>query len=136
MPYAINNQRDYQRQWMRSRRDAWLMERFCVACGSIDDLEVDHVDPSTKSMNPAQIWSRSEPDRIRELAKCQALCAACHDYRTWWQRVTLDHGLTRYRNGCRCRTCKDSQSMKARAYRANHAKAVAGVGLEPATSGL
>jgi hypothetical protein len=67
---------------MNARRDAWLAENGpCARCGSAEELQVDHVDPESKQMNPALLWSLSpkNPKRISELAKCQVLCRPCHD---------------------------------------------------------
>lgn len=73
--------REYQTRWIKNRRLAWLRENGpCQACGSWDNLEVDHKDPSAKLLPPSRLWSLSSnnPTRIAELAKCQVLCHKCH----------------------------------------------------------
>lgn len=119
MPYSGEQQRIYQRKWIVKRRKAWLDANGpCVKCGSWDDLEVDHIDPQTKRWPPAQIWGRKEADRIEELAKCQALCRQHHQEKSDQEKRQIRHGTaTMYRNGCRCRPCKDHQAWRSRDYR-------------------
>ena len=74
-----DKQREYQRNWMARRRSSWLEANGpCVKCGSWDNLEVDHVDPSAKTMHSSAIWSRAKSVQEKELAKCQVLCYSCH----------------------------------------------------------
>lgn len=70
-------QREYQRNWMRKRRQAWLDENGpCVDCCSSDNLEVDHRDYREKVTH--NVWSWSQVRRETELAKCVVRCAPCH----------------------------------------------------------
>lgn len=103
-------QRLYQLEWMKKRRQAWIDSQggACNECGSTDQLEVDHVDPATKSMQPTAIWSRKESVRVEELAKCQVLCHDCHLDKTL-AAVTWTHGRTGYSKGCRCEVCYNAQ---------------------------
>ena len=62
-------------------RRVWAIQRLggkCVRCGSVDNLEVDHIDPATKSCHPfsgaSLAWSRF----VTEIDKCQLLCRFCH----------------------------------------------------------
>jgi hypothetical protein len=59
-----------------------MADKCCVRCGSTEDLELDHIDPSTKhseSKNTSGlIWSWCTERREAELAKCQILCKSCH----------------------------------------------------------
>lgn len=74
-------QREYQRNWMRKRRQTWLDANGpCVDCGSDVNLEVDHVDRSTKVDH--KVWSWSQARRDVELAKCLVRCARCHEAKT------------------------------------------------------
>jgi 5-methylcytosine-specific restriction endonuclease McrA len=75
----------YKADWIKKRReklkDAWFLANGpCRICGSWEDLELDHLDPMSKFTH--RIWSYSEPVRIAELAKCQALCHECHKAKT------------------------------------------------------
>ena len=71
----------YQREWLRKKRAKWLKENGpCVTCGSNEKLEVDHIDPKTKTTH--SFWSWSDLRRNEELKKCQVLCRACHKIKT------------------------------------------------------
>lgn len=69
---------------MVPRRERWLRENGpCQHCGSWENLEVDHIDPATKDAHTSSIWSWPDPARrASELAKCQVLCAPCHQRKT------------------------------------------------------
>jgi 5-methylcytosine-specific restriction endonuclease McrA len=118
-------QREYQRKWIRARREKWLLENGpCVDCDSWDKLEVDHVNPAEKLMNPAILWGMSptNPKRIAELAKCQVRCFVCHKAKTFLQTYgEPEHGTTRmYNRGeCRCALCRAANAEERRLYRAS-----------------
>ena len=78
MPYKDPAaKREYMRKWMAARRRAWLQrEGPCVDCGSLDDLQVDHVDAAVKVSH--RIWSWARERREAELAKCVVRCDPCH----------------------------------------------------------
>ena len=97
------DKREYQREWVRRRREAWLREHGpCSTCGSSQDLEVDHIDPCEKVSH--SVWSWSEARRAAELAKCRVLCRSCHIERH--RSNKMKHGVSRYRKGGRrCETC-------------------------------
>lgn len=89
MGYVGQQKRDYQKAWMQKRRQAWIDENGpCIDCGSFEDLEVDHVDATTKKFNPAQIWSRKAEVRLAELAKCVVRCNSCHVVKTVLNKET------------------------------------------------
>lgn len=74
-------QREYQRGWVKSRRQKWIDANGpCKACGSSENLEVDHVDPIRKVSH--RIWSWTAERREKELRKCQVLCRPCHRKKT------------------------------------------------------
>lgn len=77
-------QREYQRLWIKRRRESYLADKSCVRCGSTEQLTLDHIEPSTKTIPIAQVWSMSlsNPKRVAELAKCQVLCDPCHKSKT------------------------------------------------------
>jgi 5-methylcytosine-specific restriction endonuclease McrA len=126
--YEGETKREYQREWMRRRRDAWLAEHGpCAHCGSDKDLQVDHIDPDQKLLNPAGVWSLSAEKREAELAKCQVLCESCHKIKTAEYRAALPpHGSrARYarkdEHKCRCSECRAANAAYARELRAAHA---------------
>lgn len=106
MGYVGEQKREYQKQWMSARRQAWIESHGpCQSCGSSENLEVDHKDPRTKQYEPAQIWSRKAEDREIELAKCQVLCAPCH------KRKTLTEDSFRHPRGSSTVNAKLTESV-------------------------
>jgi hypothetical protein len=120
MPMATKEaQREYQRLWMAARRAEWFMEKWCVQCGSIDDLELDHIDPVKKVSH--NVWSWTKARQEVELAKCQVLCHDCHKIKTIeFLTEVYDHGdrkMYAYR-GCRCSLCREGQRKYQQIFRA------------------
>lgn len=102
-------QREYQKEWIRNRRDEWINDNGpCQTCGSDDRLEVDHVDRSKKLLSPAKLWSmsRDNPKRISELAKCQVLCFNCHKAKTSGELSKSCTERKVEQKGCKCDRCK------------------------------
>jgi 5-methylcytosine-specific restriction endonuclease McrA len=118
MTYTGQTKNDYQKAWLAKRRDEWFTTNGpCKICGSTIDLELDHIDRATKVSH--RVWSWSEERRNKELAKCQALCNACHKDKTRIENLkSLDHGTrSLYRLGCRCNPCRASNAARIREYR-------------------
>lgn len=82
----------------------------CVVCGADDNLQFDHIDPSTKEFSIAPglrySWSRV----LVELDKCQLLCKEHH-----WEKTRKDRRLNDGKHGiigmytnnkCRCTECR------------------------------
>ena len=89
--------REFQRHWMAERRAAWFAGKCCVACGSSERLELDHIFPATKVTHA--VWSWSEARRAEELAKCQPLCHECHKSKTIGEMRARRAARTHCRNG-------------------------------------
>ena len=54
----------------------------CVICGSTEDLQFDHLNPSTKKFALGKLWSSTQEHFLEELTKCQLLCFGCHQIKT------------------------------------------------------
>ena len=114
--------RKYQLKWKAYRRNEWINKNGPCLCGSWKDLEVDHVDPSTKVDH--NVWSWSNERRSEELAKCQVLCKPCHMIKTSHENgMPLEgrpHGSqnTYQKEKCRCRLCRDANASVERMRRA------------------
>ena len=82
MPFKTKHARAlYQRRWENARREAWIRRNGpCVVCGSIEQLQVDHINPMLKITH--RVWSWSKLRMEAELKKCQVLCVACHRDKT------------------------------------------------------
>lgn len=121
MPLFGEAKRKYQREWMAARRKEWIDSRggCCAACGSTQSLEVDHIDPAKKTMQPASIWSRNQAAVALELANCQVLCEPCHLLKTFGS-VGIKHGTTTgYKHHkCRCLDCRRANTASVQRQRA------------------
>jgi hypothetical protein len=121
MPLYGEAKRKYQRDWMANRRQAWIDSKggCCAKCSSTKDLEVDHINPALKTMQPSWIWSRNEAAVVAELANCQVLCAECHANKTYGS-IKVKHGTTTAyaHHKCRCDTCRAAHAAYSREWRA------------------
>lgn len=108
MPYKDKDkQREYQRQWIKSRRLEYLSDKCCAECGESNMLElhIHHKDPTQKVSH--RIWSWSRVRRDEELLKCDVLCEPCHK-----KKHATTHGTERMylAHKCRCDICKAGYS--------------------------
>ncbi|AVI04753.1 HNH endonuclease [Mycobacterium phage LifeSavor] len=114
MPMATKEaRREYQRQWIAKRRADFFADKRCVKCGSTEELNLDHIDPTKKVSH--NIWSWSQVRRDAEIAKCQVLCLPCHKDKTAADRKYKrlhGHVGTYDRWGCRCGLCKAAKRVK------------------------
>jgi hypothetical protein len=94
-------------RWKQRRQKAieYLGGR-CIQCGTTENLEFDHIDPSTKVATIAKISAASEQRFWAEVDKCQLLCSTHHREKTI-QGKSVEHGqgMTGKRN-CYCELCK------------------------------
>ena len=58
----------------------------CVECGSEEELEFDHINPTEKEFSISTRWSVMDVALEEELAKCQLLCHDCHLTKTKGER--------------------------------------------------
>lgn len=92
----------------RTRRNAAIeiLGGKCVICGSIENLEIDHIDPSTKTMSVSKMWSCSQEKYDAEIQLCQLLCNEHHKAKTSQElRVPHGGGVSGKRN-CPCELCR------------------------------
>lgn len=116
MPYKnIEQQRACQRASAARNRAEWLAGKSCARCGSMEQLEVDHIHPAEKVTH--RVWSWSRARRLAELTKCQVLCKSCHQAKTKEDMGYADHGTRQYSLGCRCTICRAAHTESARAWR-------------------
>lgn len=109
-----------KRRYYEKRQEAiGILGGVCIECGSVEDLQIDHIDPSKKSGDIAKLWTYSLERFFQELAKCQILCEDCHKKKTSVDiRVMrtghkeLQHGTQwKYKKeGCRCEPCCKASS--------------------------
>lgn len=102
-------------------RSDWIKENGpCRACGSNQNLEIDHIDERTKEFEIATLFLAPRSEKLKiELAKCQVLCRPCHRKKTTaTSQSNLKHGKTRrlYELGCRCDLCVNFNRTYYREY--------------------
>lgn len=88
-----------------------LLGGKCVDCGSIHNLEFDHIDRTLKSFNIGACYSLPLVELLEELKKCQLLCHKCHKLKTREiDGLKAEHGkYSMYRHyKCRCALCKEA----------------------------
>ena len=109
---------DYMGRRYRERRANAIAKLGgqCVECGTTENLQIDHIDPATKSFDLGHLWSVSIERYENELTKCQLLCEPHHIEKSRRER-SVEHGggLTGKRN-CRCELCAPLK----RAYQRNN----------------
>jgi hypothetical protein len=117
-----DERRGYNKAWKQARR-ARLIEMLggcCVRCGAAQDLEFDHIDPSTKVFAICAGLSKAWDVLVKEASKTQLLCKPCHVTKGAEDRPELRHGTYHvywYWN-CRCRECKAANARQSAALRA------------------
>lgn len=76
------NKAQRRRQELREFTDRYKTERGCLRCGEGDPvlLTFHHRDPQTKSATVARLVAipATMTRLLREIAKCDVLCVACH----------------------------------------------------------
>jgi len=115
-----DNYNAYMREYMLKRyhkRRSESIEKLggkCVVCGSTENLEIDHIDRTTKTMNISGLWSANIVRYEAELKLCQLLCEEHHKQKTRREN-SVDHGegKTGKRN-CYCELCATLKRTYAR----------------------
>lgn len=78
------NSNEYMREYMNKRYHRLRTEYLellggqCVDCGSLDNLEFDHVDYKQKTYSIAKILTHKRTKVLAELEKCVLRCTDCH----------------------------------------------------------
>jgi hypothetical protein len=58
----------------------------CVCCGTLENLEFDHIDDAKKEHNVANAVRNTREVFWNEVEKCQLLCVKCHNKKTTAQK--------------------------------------------------
>ncbi len=129
-----NKDREKYNEYMRlyvlrryHRRRAEAIKRLggkCEGCGTLDGLQLDHVNPETKSIDLGKLWSVSEQRFWAEITKCQLLCQPCHTLKTikdlGLNNAKLMHGTVSSYRYCKCDLCRSAWNKLCRKYKARH----------------
>lgn len=66
----------------------------CVKCGSLENLQLDHIDARTKQNKGQPLLNYSKDKISAELSKCQLLCRSCHILKS---KTAGDYAINRAR---------------------------------------
>lgn len=95
-PECVGWMRAYNRARFHTQRRPWFEGKVCAHCGGTDRLQLDHIDPATKSPKLGRngtfqnIWAWPDAaEREAELAKCQPLCRRCHYDKSAVEKIKL-----------------------------------------------
>lgn len=118
---AYNHQYNLEVRGATKRRVIEQLGGKCVRCGSVDRLQFDHVDRTTKTKVIGSMLTQKEATLQAELAKCQLLCQPCHSLKSIIElgNQPRRHGTTTmYAGGkCRCPLCRAAQYEYVKEYR-------------------
>lgn len=97
-----------------------LLGGICVKCGSIEQLEFDHINPKEKTLNISIYFTMRVLPLIvyKEIKKMQLLCHKCHKDKSiidvGHQKAV--HGTISYHryHRCRCDLCKEAYNTYRR----------------------
>jgi len=104
--------KEYQRLRYKKRRDAAIkaLGSQCAHCGSIESLELDHIDANNKTYEIGKIIGGGSEAKVQaELAKCQVLCKECHIKKSYAEGdlESVEHGGGNSgKRNCPCAPCK------------------------------
>ena len=127
MPYKDYNKKMAEHMLRRyHQRRGEALERLggkCVACGTPEELEIDHIDPAQKSFGISKFWSVSKLKFDKELSKCQLLCKSCHEEKSsnehGKKRAKGTHGTLSSYKYCKCPECKAAKAAYMKGYKKN-----------------
>ena len=77
------NSNSYMKNYMLARYHKRMSEARnklggkCFKCNSIEDLQLDHINPQTKNFTVAHLWNSKKEVFDLEISKCQLLCKKC-----------------------------------------------------------
>ena len=117
----------YMKEYMLERykkRRATALERLgnkSVRCDATDNLELDHIDPKTKSFSISKFSSIAEDKFWLEVEKCQLLCKSCHTLKTindlGRQNAKEIHGTVSSYRYCKCDPCREAWNKFSREWK-------------------
>lgn len=113
----------YMLKRYHTRREAALLALGgkCVRCGSTEGLELDHIDPTTKTLAVGKLWSVSLSRYEAEIVKCQLLCRACHSVKSVEDSGKASargqHGTPSSYRYCKCALCRAANTAYMQEYR-------------------
>jgi hypothetical protein len=86
----------------------------CVVCGVTENLEIDHIDRTTKTMAISGLWSANIVRYEAELKLCQLLCEEHHKQKTSRENSVEHGGGKTGKRNCYCELCAPLKRAYAR----------------------
>jgi hypothetical protein len=97
---------DMKRRYHERRNLALkLLGGKCVVCGTRKNLEIDHIDPSTKTMIVARMTTVAYERFLDEVSRCQLLCKKHHIEKTSSEQSVPHGGGKTGKRNCLCNLC-------------------------------
>jgi hypothetical protein len=125
---AKRDYNEYMKNYMNrlyQRRRELALETLggrCIWCGSIEDLQIDHVNREDKSFSVGDLYGVSEERYLAELEKCQLLCRTCHSEKSIIERGHIPakghHGRPSSYKYCKCDLCRQASNAYQKRWRA------------------
>lgn len=103
---------------IRAERHAWAYAKLgghCADCGSVENLQFDHIDRATKNDDIGHLWTAEWTVFVAEVKKCCLRCKFCHQkksIRCGDVSVAVHGSITMYDKGCRCLDCCAARHAK------------------------
>jgi len=114
---AYHKQYQLERYHRRRAEAISTLGGKCNQCDETSELEIDHIDPSTKAFALNKLWSCAYSKFQAELLKCQLLCKEHHILKSIYDANNLPakdtdrHGTLSMHRYCRCRLCLDAWNI-------------------------
>lgn len=124
MKQGTDEYREYMRVYMMERYHKRRSEAFkilggkCVVCGTTENLEIDHVDRSLKTMDVARMAWVSKDRFLKEIENCQLLCKPHHIAKSREEQSVPHGGGVSGKKNCPCEPCTAKRREYARSYKA------------------
>ena len=99
----------------------------CVLCGSKENLEFDHIDPTTKKLDVGKLLNYSKAVAEAELSKCQLLCKTHHIAKSRKEASVEHGGGASGKKNCKCAPCRLRKAEYMKNYKRKRLAGVAGV---------
>ena len=124
MPRKTREQyNDYMRVYILNRYHERRAESYsllggvCVVCETTEDLQIDHIDPDTKTMDVGTMWSVSRTRYLKELELCQLLCGTHHREKSSREQSVPHGGGVSGKKNCKCDPCRLKKNEYLRDYK-------------------
>lgn len=125
MKQGTDEYREYMRTYMvaryRERRSEamQILGGKCTVCGDTDNLDIDHIDRTLKTMNVDRMAWVGRERFLKELENCQLLCRTHHIDKTRDELSVPHGGGVSGKKNCPCDLCSAKRREYARKYKAD-----------------